>query len=113
MKHPDPEVQAFVVGALVDKHKVSVRWAEVHQIYSTREEDQLNKALMDSLHLLKLNDNLREIAEIQDQLSDLNEAIEQNDETAISSMRQLLERRKALDEQKRNITQYTGTTILP
>jgi DNA-binding transcriptional MerR regulator len=85
----------------------------VHQIYSTREEDQLNKALMDSLHLLKLNDNLREIAEIQDQLSDLNEAIEQNDETAISSMRQLLERRKALDEQKRNITQYTGTTILP
>lgn len=113
MKHPDPEVQAFVVGALVDKHKVSARWAEVHQIYSTREEDQLNKALMDSLHLLKLNDNLREIAEIQDQLSNLNEAIEKNDETAISSMRQLLERRKALDEQKRNITQYTGTTILP
>jgi DNA primase len=113
MKHPDPEVQSFVVDALVDRHKVSDRWAEVHQIFSTREEDQLNKALMDSLHLLKLNDNLREIAEIQDQLSDLNDAIERNEDDAIVSMRQLLERRKVLDEQKRNITQYTGTTILP
>lgn len=113
MKHPDPEVQSFVVDALVDRHKVSERWAEVHQIYSTREEDQLNKALMDSLHLLKLNDNLREIAEIQEQLSDLNDAIERNEDDAIVSMRQLLERRKVLDEQKRNITQYNGTTILP
>ena len=90
MKHPDPEVQSFVVGAVVDKHKVSSRWAEVHQIYSAREEDLLNKALMDSLHLLKLSDNRKEIDEIQEQLAGLNEGIEQNEEAAVASMRELL-----------------------
>jgi hypothetical protein len=113
MKHPDPEVQSFVVGAVVDKHKVSSRWAEVHQIYSAQEEDLLNKALMDSLHLLKLSDNRKEIDEIQEQLAGLNEGIERNEEAAVASMRELLERRKALDEQKRNISTYFGTTILP
>jgi hypothetical protein len=113
LKHPDPEVQSFVVGAVVDKHKVSSRWEEVHQIYSAREEDLLNKALMDSLHLLKLSDNRKEIEEIQEQLAGLNEGIERNDAAAIASMRELLERRKALDEQKRNISTYFGTTILP
>ena len=113
MKHPDPEVQSFVVGAVVDKHQVSSRWAEVHQIYSAREEDLLNKALMDSLHLLKLSDNRKEIDEIQEQLAGLNEGIERNEEGAVASMRELLERRKALDEQKSNISTYFGITILP
>lgn len=113
MKLPDPEVQSFVVGAVLDKHEVSSRWEEVHQIYSAREEDLLNKALMDSLHLLKMSDNRREIREIQEQLATLNDAIGRNDEAAVESMRKLIERRKALDEQKRNIATYFGTAILP
>ena len=68
---------------------------------------------MDSLHLLKLSDNRKEIDEIQEQLAGLNEGIERNEEAAVASMRELLERRKALDEQKRNISTYFGTTILP
>lgn len=113
LSHPNPEVQAFVVGCMVEKHQVSKRWEEVHQIYAAREEDLLNKALMDSLHLLKLNENRREIAEVQSQLEALNEAIEQGESAALQGMKELLERRKALDTQKRKITTYFGTAILP
>lgn len=113
LSHPNPEVQAFVVGCMVEKHQVSKRWEEVHQIYAAREEDLLNKALMDSLHLLKLNENRREIAEVQSQLEALNEAIEQGEAAALQGMKELLERRKALDTQKRKITTYFGTAILP
>ena len=113
MKHPDPEIQAFVVGAVVDKYEVSKRWEEVHQIYAAREEDLLNKALMDSLHLLKLNDNRQEIAGLQEQLAALATAIDNGEESAIAGMRELLIKRKELDEQKRKITTYFGTAILP
>lgn len=113
MKHPDPEIQSFVVGSVVDKYEVSKRWEEVHQIYSTREEDLLNKALMDSLHLLKLNDNRQEIQGVQEQLTALSKAIEKGEESALAGMRELLIKRKELDEQRRKITSYFGTAILP
>ncbi|MFZ8837148.1 MAG: DNA primase [Flavobacteriales bacterium] len=113
LKNDDTEIQSYVVGALVDKHEVSRRWEEVHQIYSAREQDLLNKALMDSLHLLKLNENRREISEVQNQLEALNAAIEKGEEKAIKEMRELLERRKILDQQKRKITTYFGAAILP
>ncbi|MGB1121929.1 MAG: hypothetical protein ACPG08_00280 [Flavobacteriales bacterium] len=60
-----------------------------------------------------MSDNRKEIESIQEQLAGLNEGIEQNEQAAIASMRELLERRKALDEQKRNISTYFGATILP
>jgi len=113
LSHPDPEVQAFVVDCMVDKHEVSKRWEEVHQIYSAKEEDLLNKALLDSLHLLKLNDNRKEIAEVQEQLAAISGAVDNGEEVAIAGMRELLERRKALDVQKQKITTYFGTAILP
>ena len=85
----------------------------MHQIYSTREEDLLNKALMDSLHLLKLNDNRQEIQGVQEQLTALSKAIEKGEESALAGMRELLIKRKELDEQRRKITSYFGTAILP
>ena len=57
LKHEDPQLQSFVADAMIEKDKVSDRWGEVHQIYPAREIDQLKKALMDTLHHLKLNDN--------------------------------------------------------
>ena len=82
-------------------------------LLSAREEDLLNKALLDSLHLLKLNDNRKEIAEVQEQLAAISAAVDNGEEVAITGMRELLEKRKALDVQKQKITTYFGTAILP
>lgn len=113
LKHEDPKLQAFVVDALVEKDKVSERWGEVHQIYPAQEKDLLKKALMDALHHLKLNQNRMESRELQTKMEALTEAINNGEEAAVAGLRELLERRKALDLQKTKIASYFGVAILP
>lgn len=113
LKHEDPKLQAFVVDALVEKDKVSERWGEVHQIYPAQEKDLLKKALMDALHHLKLNQNRMESRELQTKMEALTEAINNGEEAAVAGLRELLERRKALDVQKTKIASYFGVAILP
>ena len=113
LKHEDPKLQAFVADAVVQKDIVSERWGEVHQIYPAREKDQLKKALMDALHHLTLNQNRLESSEVQLKLAALSEAINNGEETAIAGLRDMLERRKALDVQKTKIASYFGVAILP
>jgi len=102
-----------VVDALVEKDKVSERWGEVHQIYPAQEKDLLKKALMDALHHLKLNQNRMESRELQTKMEALTEAINNGEEAAVAGLRELLERRKALDLQKTKIASYFGVAILP
>ena len=113
LKHPNPEVHALAVKSTIQKDHVSERWQEVHQIYPAQEKDLLRKALMDALHHLKLNQNRQEIAEVQVQLEALSEAIERDEPAAEAGMRSLLERRKQLDTQKRELARYFGMAILP
>lgn len=113
LKHEDPKLQAFVVDAVVEKDKVSERWGEVHQIYPAQEKDLLKKALMDALHHLKLNQNRVESGELQTKMEALTEAINNGEEAAVAGLRELLERRKALDVQKTKIASYFGVAILP
>ena len=113
LKHEDPKLQAFVVDAVVKKDKVSERWGEVHQIYPAQEKDLLKKALMDALHHLKLNQNRVESGELQTKMEALTEAINNGEEAAVAGLRELLERRKALDVQKTKIASYFGVAILP
>ena len=113
LKHEDPKLQAFVVDAVFEKDKVSERWGEVHQIYPAQEKDLLKKALMDALHHLKLNQNRMESGELQTKMEALTEAINNGEEAAVAGLRELLERRKALDVQKTKIASYFGVAILP
>jgi DNA primase len=113
LKHEDPKLQAFVVDAVIEKDKVSERWGEVHQIYPAQEKDLLKKALMDALHHLKLNQNRMESGELQTKMEALTEAINNGEEAAVAGLRELLERRKALDVQKTKIASYFGVAILP
>jgi hypothetical protein len=68
---------------------------------------------MDSMHQLKLNVNRQEILRVQDGLIALSKEVDAGDETAIQGMRELLEKRKQLDAQKREIARYFGSAILP
>tara|TARA_Y100000385_G_scaffold291173_1_gene367662 strand:+ start:6805 stop:8877 length:2073 start_codon:yes stop_codon:yes gene_type:complete len=113
LKHEDSTLQAFVADAVVQKDKVSERWGEVHQIYPAREVDHLKKALMDTLHHLKLNQNRIESRDMQVKMEGLTEAINNGEETAVIGLRELLERRKILDVQKAKIASYFGVAILP
>jgi DNA primase len=113
LKHEDPQLQSFVADAMIEKDKVSDRWGEVHQIYPAREIDQLKKALMDTLHHLKLNDNRSESRDLQVKMEGLEEAIANGEEAALVGLKELLERRKSLDLQKTKIASYFGVAILP
>lgn len=113
LTHPNPEVHALVVKSTIQKDHVSKRWEEVHQIYPAQEKDLLRKALMDALHHLKLNQNRQEIAEVQVQLEALSEALELGEPAAEAGLRTLLERRKQLDLQKKELARYFGMAILP
>lgn len=77
------------------------------------ELDQLNKAMLDCMHQLKLNENRQEILRVQEGLIALSAEVDAGDETAIHGMRDLLEKRKLLDAQKREIARYFGSIILP
>jgi hypothetical protein len=113
LSHEDPTIHSSVTDALVIRDQVSERWAEVHDIFPAQESDLLHKALMDSMHYLKLNQNRQEIQIIQEALIALSSAIDEGDETAIQGMRDLLEKRKLLDAQKKEIARYFGVAILP
>ncbi|MDB4694183.1 DNA primase [Flavobacteriales bacterium] len=112
LKHENPQLQSFVADAMIEKDKVSDRWGEVHQIYPAREIDQLKKALMDTLHHLKLNDNRYESRDLQEKMAGLEEAIANGEEAALVGLKELLERRKSLDLQKTKIASYFGVAIL-
>ena len=113
LSQPDTSVHQLVTDLSFIKDIVSERWGEVHQIYPAREADQLHKAMMDSMHQLKLNVNRQEIQRIQEGLIALSKEVDAGDDTAIHGMRDLLEKRKQLDAQKREIARYFGSTILP
>lgn len=113
LAHADPSIHQLVTDSTIVKDQVSERWGEVHQIYPARESEQLQKALMDSVHQLKMNVNRQEIIRIQEGLVALSKEVDSGDETALQGMRDLLEKRKYLDSQKREIARYFGSTILP
>jgi DNA primase len=113
LSQPDTSIHQLVTDLTIIKDVVSERWGEVHQIYPAREADQLHKAMMDSMHQLKLNVNRQEILRVQDGLIALSKEVDAGDETAIQGMRELLEKRKQLDAQKREIARYFGSAILP
>lgn len=113
LAHPDTSIHQLVTDSTIVKDWVSERWGEVHQIYPARESDQLQKAMMDSMHQLKMNMNRQEILRIQEGLIALSKEVDAGDETAIHGMRDLLEKRKHLDAQKREIARYFGSAILP
>jgi hypothetical protein len=113
LAHADSSIHQLVTDSTIVKDQVSERWGEVHQIYPARESEQLQKALMDSVHQLKMNANRQEIIRIQEGLVALSKEVDSGDETALQGMRDLLEKRKYLDSQKREIARYFGSTILP
>jgi len=113
LSHQDTSIHQLVTDSTIVKNHVSERWGEVHQIYPARELDQLNKAMMDCMHQLKLNENRQEILRVQEGLIALSAEVDAGDETAIHGMRDLLEKRKLLDAQKREIARYFGSIILP
>jgi DNA primase len=110
---PDTSIHQLVTDSTFVKNHVSERWGEVHQIFPARELDQLNKAMLDSMHQLKMNANRQEILRVQEGLIALSAEVDAGDETAIHGMRELLEKRKLLDAQKREIARYFGSIILP
>ena len=110
---PDTSIHQLVTDSMFVKNHVSERWGEVHQIFPARELDQLNKAMLDSMHQLKMNANRQEILRVQEGLIALSAEVDAGDETAIHGMRELLEKRKLLDAQKREIARYFGSIILP
>ena len=110
---PDTSIHQLVTDSTFVKNHVSERWGEVHQIFPARELDQLNKAMLDSMHQLKMNANRQEILRVQEGLIALSAEVDAGDETAIHGMRDLLVKRKLLDAQKREIARYFGSIILP
>jgi len=113
LSQQDTSIHQLVTDSTIVKNHVSERWGEVHQIYPARELDQLNKAMLDCMHQLKMNENRQEILRVQEGLIALSADVDAGDETAIHGMRDLLEKRKLLDAQKREIARYFGSIILP
>lgn len=104
--HPDPATAQLAVAAVVDRHKVSDRWETAHGIYHTREEDALEQALLGALHHLLLNENKHETDAV---LADIQALGDDPDPAQLQS---LLQRKKALDEDKKHKAAYFGVAIL-
>lgn len=104
--HHDPAAAQLVASALFDKHEVSERWEISHGIYHTREEDVLEQALLGALHHLLLNEIKHEIDAV---LSDIQMLGADPDPVQLQS---LLQRKKALDEDKKHKAAYFGVAIL-
>ena len=105
---PDPELQRVLADAMMVQHVVSQNWAIRHQIYPELEEDHLEKALMDAMHLLRLDNIQRRIKEISSELV----ALEQRPDTD-DAVNELLAERIKLDREKSELAKYFGSTILP
>lgn len=104
----DQELQRVLADALMVQHVVSENWALRHQIYPELEQDQLEKALMDALHHLRLDNIQRRVVEIAREL----DAAERHPD-AEEQVRELLRERMRLDKEKSELAKYFGSTILP
>lgn len=103
----DVEVQRVLADAMMVEHVVSQNWALRHGIYPELECDHLEKALLDAMHHLRLDNIQQRIREIGRELR----AVEGR-EDEIELTRELLRERVGLDREKSEIAKYFGSTIL-
>ncbi len=52
--HHDPQISKMVINMLTTPYTLSFQWEEKHQIYVTREDEQLQKNIMEVLYAFKL-----------------------------------------------------------
>jgi DNA primase len=103
----DQEVQQVLADAMLVQHAVSENWALRHQIYPELEKDHLEKALMDAMHHLRLDNIQKRIRELSSELESAERADASNE-----VIRELLLERIKLDREKSELAKYFGSTIL-
>lgn len=104
--HADAQVAQLAAESLMERHLVSTRWSSSHGIYHTREEDELEKALLGVLHRLLMNEIAYRTEEVLEQIKDLGENPDEN------KLKILLERKRELDLDKIHKATYFGVAIL-
>ncbi|MCB0402435.1 MAG: DNA primase [Flavobacteriales bacterium] len=67
INHHDPELSAIAISVIAEQHQLSPNW-ENHKIYTVTEEQQLTRAVIDTVHAFKLSKVKKLIEENQHQL---------------------------------------------
>lgn len=104
----DVDVQRVLADAMMVQHVVSENWALRHGIYPEVESDHLEKALLDAMHNLRLDNIQRRIREIGQELR-----VVEGREDEVEATRELLRERVGLDREKSELAKHFNTTILP
>ena len=104
--HPDPATAQLAAESVIERHEVSERWSVSHGIFHTREEDELEKALLGALHRLLLNEIVHQTEVVLAEIQAL------GDDPDSADLQGLLQKKKALDEDKKHKAAYFGVAIL-
>lgn len=99
---PNPAINAVVIDVLSDKHQISENW-ERHNIFVTKEENQLNLAVLNSIYAFKLS----KLNKLSDKLqTEIKES--KNDDDTLILLSQLLGYQNA----KKQLAAKLGRIIL-
>ena len=91
--HPDPEIAQLYINLTTSSDQLSENWANMHQIKTLTERDNLKKAVSDALHHLKLKsvlkmlrDNSREILKVHSDGGDVMPYMEKQQKLEVVKM---------------------------
>lgn len=99
--HADPEIAQLYIDLTTDEHSLSGNWADMHNIKTVTERDNLKQVVFDAIHRLKLCHILKRL---KHNAKDIKES--KNDVTT------LLEQRMQLEAIKKELCNVLGIAIL-
>lgn len=102
INHESPEISKLAIDVLSEKHELSPNW-EKHKIYTTTEEEQLKKAVINTVYAFKLSKLNKLILENQEKLKST-----LPDEEQLSLLKQQLQ----YEQVKKQLADKLGRIIL-
>lgn len=100
--HSNPKVAEATADLLAERYVLSDNWEDRHQIYPETEDMKLDKAVRDCINRFKLSNVMVMIQDLEEELKNCSD-----DDLMI-----LLDKKRKLDQVKRQLSTYFGTSVL-